>query len=130
MPPAARSQDLVTGTDTHIVLVPTGPTVTPTPTPLPFSGPLTQSLSTDVLVNGLAAATVGSVAVNQPPHVPPNGTFATPPKNQGTVQQGSPTVFIGGQAAARQGDPVLTCNDPTDAPNGTVAAGSADVMFG
>ena len=130
MPAAARQQDPVTGTDTHIVLVPSGPTVVPTPTPLPFSGPITTKCSQNVLINQLPAATVGSVAVNQPPHIPPNGTFQTPPKNQGQVQVGSATVLINGKAAARQGDTVLTCNDPVDAPNGTISAGSPNVVIG
>jgi uncharacterized Zn-binding protein involved in type VI secretion len=35
---------------------------------------------------------------------------------------GSPTVKIGGKAAARRGDPVRTCNDPTDMPAGQIIA--------
>ena len=35
---------------------------------------------------------------------------------------GSATVKINGKAAARNGDPALTCNDPADAPVGTVVA--------
>jgi len=58
--PAARQGDPVTGTDTHIVLVPSPGGPVPTPTPLPFVGKLTSGLSTDVLINGLPAATANS----------------------------------------------------------------------
>lgn len=130
MPAAARQGDPVTGTDTHIVLIQAGPVTTPTPTPMPFSGRILQNVSTDVLVNKRGAAVVGSVAVNAPPHLPTGGSFAVPPRNQGQVQSGSSTVLINSKAAARSGDPVLTCNDPVDLPNGTIGPGSPDVMFG
>lgn len=131
--PAARQGDTVVGTDVHIVAVPAPPgPPAPTPLPHPFSGPLLQALSTDVLIDGLPAATIGSVAMNQPPHLPtPPGTaFVIPPRNQGTVQMGSTTVFIDGKPAARLGDTVLTCNDPVDAPNGAITNGSTTVMIG
>ena len=41
----------------------------------------------------------------------------------------SATVTIGGQAAARAGDIATTCNDPVDAPVGTVVA-AGTVMVG
>jgi uncharacterized Zn-binding protein involved in type VI secretion len=74
-------------------------------------------LSSNVKVDGMAAATLGSTASNQPPHIPtPPGTaFQIPPTNQGTILQGSTTVFINGKPAARAGDPAQTCADP--APN-------------
>src|SRR6266536_1081069 len=127
--PAARQSDPVTGVDTHVVLVPSPGGPVPTPLPHPFSGQLLEGLASDVLVNGLPAAVVGSVARNLPPHLPtPPGTvFQIPPRNQGTVQMGSTTVLIGGKGAARQGDPVMTCNDPTDLPAGAVTAGSPTV---
>ncbi len=91
-----------------------------------------QRLSRDVTIEGQPAATVGSVAINQPPHVPtPPGTaFQVPPTNRGTVQTGSGSVLINGQGAARLGDPVATCNDPAPAPTGTVTTGSATVAVG
>jgi uncharacterized Zn-binding protein involved in type VI secretion len=129
--PAARQNDPVVGTDTHILLVPSPGGPVPTPTPLPFSGQLVSGLSTDVLVNGLPAAVAGSVAQNLPPHIPPPGTsFSKPPINQGRVVTGSPTVLVNGKAMARVGDPVLTCNDPADLPAGTITAGSTDVLVG
>lgn len=131
--PAARQTDPVTGVDTHIVMVPAppGPPV-PTPLPHPFAGQLTESLSTDVLIDGLPAATVGSVAQNLPPHLPtPPGTaFQKPPTNRGTVVAGSTTVLVNGSGAARTGDTVQTCNDPADAPVCTITAGSATVVIG
>jgi uncharacterized Zn-binding protein involved in type VI secretion len=130
--PAAKQGDQVTGVDTHIVMVPAppGPPV-PTPLPHPFMGTLQQSLSAKVLVNGRPAATVDSVAMNAPPHLPtPPGTvFQRPPRNQGRVQRGSATVLIEGKQAARNGDTVITCNDPADQPVGTIIAVS-NVLIG
>ena len=132
MPPAARKTDPVLATDTHVVAVPSPTGSVPTPLPHPFSGTLQSSVSSDVLINNLGAATVGSVANNQPPHIPtpPGVSFLRPPSNQGTVQLGSTTVQINGQAAARLGDPVRTCNDPVDLPVGTITGGSPDVQIG
>jgi uncharacterized Zn-binding protein involved in type VI secretion len=123
--PAAREGDLIVGTDIHIVMVPAppGPPV-PTPLPHPFMGMLNGGLSADVTIGGAKAATVGSTADANPPHVPtPPGTaFQKNPANKGTVKVGSQTVTINGKAAARLGDPADTCNDPADAPMGTVVA--------
>ena len=129
--PAARQNDPVIGSDTHILLVPSPGGPVPTPTPLPFSGKLLISLSTDVLVNGLPVAVVGSVAQNLPPHLPPPGTsFSKPPTNQGRVVSGSATVLVNGKPCARVGDPVATCNDPADLPVSSIVAGSTDVLVG
>jgi uncharacterized Zn-binding protein involved in type VI secretion len=43
---------------------------------------------------------------------------------------GSATVKIGGQAAARNGDPARTCNDPSDLPVGQVTAPTPTVLVG
>src|SRR5512144_2913243 len=112
MPPAARRTDPVFATDIHLVAVP--PPVGAAALPHPFAGTLQTDVSADVLVNSLGAATVGSVAINQPPHLPtpPGTSFLRPPSNRGTVQTGSVTVLINGRAAARMGDRVRTCNDP------------------
>jgi len=127
--PAARQGDPVMGTDTHIVLVPSPGGPVPTPTPLPYAGKLTSGLSTDVFVNKLPAATKDSVAQNVPPHIPPPGTtFQKPPTNSGRVVTGSPTVLVNGKPMARVGDPVMTCNDPADAPTSSITAGSTDVL--
>jgi uncharacterized Zn-binding protein involved in type VI secretion len=118
----------VVATDIHIVLVPAppGPPV-PTPLPHPFAGSLIEQLSPNVNIMRQPVAVVGSKAINAPPHVPttPGVSFQKPPSNTATVVQGSTSVFINGKPAARSGDPVLTCNDPADLPNGVlVAAGT------
>jgi uncharacterized Zn-binding protein involved in type VI secretion len=125
---AAKQGDKIVAVDTHIVM---GPGTSPTPLPHPFSGILGGDLSTNVRIMGLPAATVGSTADNQPPHIPtPPGTgFQKPPANKGTVQAGSPTVRINGKPAARNGDSALTCNDPADLPAGTVFA-AGTVLIG
>lgn len=122
--PAAKQGDQIVATDTHIVMVPSASGAVPTPLPHPFTGIINGELSSNVKIMGMPAATVGSTADNTPPHIPtPPGTaFQSPPANQGTIQIGSQTVKINGQAAARNGDTALTCNDPTDAPVGTVVA--------
>lgn len=127
--PAARQNDPVQATDVHIVMVPSPGGPVPTPTPHPFNGRLLQELSTDVLIDGLPAATVGSVAQNIPPHIPQGGTFQVPPTNRGTVQSGSPTVQINGKPAARMNDMVLTCFD-VPGPPGSIIGGSPTVVFG
>ena len=125
---AAKQGDQVTGVDIHVVMVP-APPGPPVPTPLPhnFSGPLDTDLSADVKIEGAAAATVDSIATNNPPHIPtPPGTaFQNPPENKGTVLSGSMTVKINGKGAARQGDPVQTCEGM-----GSIVSGATSVLIG
>lgn len=122
--PAAKANDQVIATDTHIVIVPAGPAQVPTPLPHPFTGVIGGGTMATVKISGQPAAVVGSTAQNTPPHVPtpPGVSFQKPPANQGTISMGSATVKIGGQPAARNGDTATTCNDPADAPVGTVVA--------
>jgi uncharacterized Zn-binding protein involved in type VI secretion len=122
--PAAKANDQVVGVDTHLVMVPAGPSLVPTPLPHPFTGVVDGALCATVTIGGAAAATAGSTATNQPAHVPtpPGTSFVVPPSNRATVQVASATVTFGGQAAARTGDVAMTCNDPADAPVGTVVA--------
>jgi uncharacterized Zn-binding protein involved in type VI secretion len=131
--PAARQTDQVAGSDTHVVLVPS-PAGAPVPTPTPgfaFSGQIESKTWTDVRIEDQPAATVGSVARNVPAHVPPPGTsFARQPSNQGSVSSGSSSVNIRGKAAARQGDPVRTCNDPVDLDAATISSGAKSVNIG
>jgi uncharacterized Zn-binding protein involved in type VI secretion len=127
--PAAKQDDRVVATDTHIIVPPPPATLT-TPVPHPFSGPLDGSLSGNVNIEGKPAAVQGSTATNKPAHVPQGGTFQKPPHNRGTVQLGSRTVYINGKPAARNGDKAITCNDPTDLPVGTIVAVSTVLIGG
>jgi uncharacterized Zn-binding protein involved in type VI secretion len=130
--PAAKQGDKVMAVDTHILLVPTPGGPVATPMPHPFSGTLTGGLSTSVKIGGKAAAVVGSTATNTPPHIPANpaAPFQKPPANKGTVQMGSTTVKINGKPAARNGDAVMTCNDPADQPVGKIVAPGGTVNIG
>jgi uncharacterized Zn-binding protein involved in type VI secretion len=120
--PAAKQGDKVVAVDTHIILVPSPGGPVPTPIPHPFNGMIDASLSANVMVMGMPAATLGSIADNLPPHIPIGGSFSKPPTNKAQIITGSPTVMINGKPAARNGDTALTCNDPVDLPNGTVVA--------
>jgi uncharacterized Zn-binding protein involved in type VI secretion len=127
--PAAKANDQITATDTHIVIVPAGPAQVPTPLPHPFAGIIGGGVPT-VKIGGQPAAVVGTTGNNTPPHIPtpPGVSFQAPPSNQATIQQGSATVQIGGKPAARNGDMATTCNDPADAPVGSVvAAGTVSI---
>ncbi|MDC0743227.1 PAAR domain-containing protein [Polyangium mundeleinium] len=127
--PAAKQGDKIIGIDTHVVVVPSpgGPLLTPVP--MPFEGALSASLSADVFMENKPAAMQGSTAQNAPAHVPAGGTFQKPPSNQARVQLGSRAVLINNKPAAHLGDPALTCNDPADAPNGSVIA-AGTVLIG
>ena len=107
-------------TDNHLIQPPG--TAPPVMVPHPFAGKIDGALSSDVKIEGKAAATVDSTATNTPSHIPIGGSFVTPPSDKGTITLGSSTVKINGKAAARNGDTAETCNDPTDAPVGTVMA--------
>jgi uncharacterized Zn-binding protein involved in type VI secretion len=127
--PAAKQGDQVIGTDIHIILIPSPTGSVPTPLPHPFTGILDGGLSSDVNIMGMPAATVDTTATNTPSHIPQGGPFQTPPTNRATVQMGSVTVKINGKMAARNGDTAMTCNDPADAPVGTVVA-AGTVLIG
>lgn len=130
--PAAKANDRIVAVDTHIVMVPAGPSLVPTPLPHPFSGVLSGGLDPTVKVAGQAAAVVGSTADNTPAHIPtPPGTaFQSPPLNKGEIVMGSATVMIGGKQAARMGDMAKTCNDPVDQPVGQVIAAGTVLVGG
>ena len=119
--PAAKQGDQIMATDIHIIMIPSPGGPVPTPLPHPFVGIISGSLSPDVKIMGRPAAVVGSTADNTP-HIPQGGPFQKPPMNRGQIIMGSPTVFINGKPAARNGDTALTCNDPADLPVGTVIA--------
>jgi uncharacterized Zn-binding protein involved in type VI secretion len=123
--------DQIVATDTHIVMVPAGPSLVPTPLPHPFTGIINGGVVSSVQISGQPAAVSGSSATNTPSHMPapPGTSFQVPPSNKGTIQMGSSSVQIGGQAAARNGDMANTCNDPADMPVGSVVA-AGTVMIG
>jgi uncharacterized Zn-binding protein involved in type VI secretion len=125
--PAAKQGDRVTATDQHLVQPPT--TSPPSLVPHVFNGVITSQLSPSVRTEGRAAATVGSVASNTPPHIPMGGSFVVPPTNRGTITNGSATVRINGKPAARNTDSALTCADPPN-PGGRVIAISTVRMGG
>jgi uncharacterized Zn-binding protein involved in type VI secretion len=127
--PAAKQDDEVVGLDIHVIMIPSPAGPVPTPIPMPFVGKLSGALSTSVKIDNKPAAVKGSTAQNQPQHIPAGGPFQNPPSNQGTVDSGSSTVFFDGNAAARLGDIVKTCNDPTDAPAGVVIATGMTVFI-
>lgn len=128
--PAAKKGDQVLATDIHIVMIPSPGGPVPTPLPHPFTGQLDDQLSEDVNIDGQPAAVKGSKASNSPSHIPQGGNFQMEPSNKATLQMGSTSVLINGKPAARSGDTALTCNDPSDAPVGSVIASSTVLIGG
>lgn len=130
--PIATRNSQVVAVDIHIVLVPTPGGPVPTPLPHPFSGTVQSAVAATVKVGGQPVATADSVVDNNPPHLPtpPGVSFQRPPANQGTVSMSSATVKAGGKGVARVGDQVTTCNDPADAPVGTIVGPVGTVMVG
>lgn len=125
--PAAKKGDTITATDMHMIQPPG--TASPILTPHPYNGQIDGGLCQSVLIMGAPAATVDSTATNNPGHQPIGGSFVSPPSNAAKIISGSTSVFIGGKAAARAGDPANTCNYPDDLPIGTVVAGGS-VLIG
>jgi uncharacterized Zn-binding protein involved in type VI secretion len=127
--PAAKQGDQIQALDTHLIQPPPPATSTPVPGHV-FNGVINGSLSTNVKIQGQSAATVGSTATNNPPHIPLGGSFVIPPTNQATILAGSATVFINNKPAARMGDTAQTCNDPVPLPVGTVIAAGTVLIGG
>lgn len=128
--PAAKMGDKIVGVDIHLILIPVPPPPKPVPIPHPFNGTILQDCSTNVMIMGKPAATLGSVAINTPPHVPQGGPFVNPPTNQSRIIKGSATVMINGKPAARAGDIGLDCADPAPTPTGTVVAAGTVLIGG
>ncbi|MCB0912521.1 MAG: hypothetical protein KDB60_12980 [Propionibacteriaceae bacterium] len=128
--PVARMNDPVTGTDIHIVLVPSATGTVPTPLPHPYAGRIVGGCVTSVLVNGQPVAVDGSTSQLNSPHIPQGGSFSRPPTGTGRVVAGPCRVLAGGQRLACLGDQVITCNDPVDAPTSTITAASTNVVAG
>src|SRR5260370_8312656 len=101
--PAVKQGDKITAMDIHLIQPPgTSP---PVPTPHPFSGIIDGSLSSNVNIMNMPAATVGSTATNTPPHVPIVGTFVIPPSNHGSIIKGSSTALTTNNPPAPSADP-------------------------
>jgi uncharacterized Zn-binding protein involved in type VI secretion len=128
--PGAKKGDHVVGIDTHVVMVSTPGGRAPVPTPMPFLGELAEGLSSTVFIDNKPAAVKGSGASNDPKHEAVGGTFQKEPSNKASVKEGSSTVLFDAKPAARMGDPAVTCNDPEDAPAGTVIAESSVIIGG
>jgi uncharacterized Zn-binding protein involved in type VI secretion len=124
MPPAAKQGDHIVAIDIHMVIPPAATAAVPTP--LPFDGPLDNGLSSNVTIEGQAAATLGSAATNTPAHFAP-GTIVVPPSNRGTIVAGSTSVTINGKPAARMGDRTLTCIDAPSPPGMVVAISTVSI---
>ena len=85
---------------------------------IPHCSPYTiMTGSTDVIVNGKAAAYLGSLST---PHLIPAGKFCV--THIAPVVFGSTSVIINGKPAARVGDPLGLCT--------VIALGSFDVITG
>jgi uncharacterized Zn-binding protein involved in type VI secretion len=123
---AAKEGDHIVAMDNHFVLLP--PFEEPVDEELPFDGIIDDAVCATVLVDGLPAAVVGSMATNTPPHVPIGGQFALEPSNLGEIVSGSGTVTFEGRPAARSGDRALTCNDVFEGPMGLVNAESTVIV--
>jgi uncharacterized Zn-binding protein involved in type VI secretion len=121
--PAAVMGDKITGTCIHPV--PSPGAGTPVPTALPFAAPLFDGLASSVLIEGKAAAVVGSAGLNAPPHVGITDAFAAANLQRGTVTSGSTRVLFEGKPAARTGSSAKTCTAP-----GTVTGTAATVVIG
>ncbi len=130
--PAAKMGDKIVAVDTHIFMIPAPPAPpVPTPLPSPFNGIINGGCSTNVNIQGMAAAVVGSTADNVPPHMPQGGPLQAPATNKGNIIMGSATVMINNKPAARMGDTAMTCNDPSPLPVGkVVVAGPPTVLIG
>jgi uncharacterized Zn-binding protein involved in type VI secretion len=125
--PAIVMGDKVTGQcPNHLIPNPASGAPQPAP-PMPFSSPLTLDLVQTVLIDGKAAAVVGSNGFNTPPHVGlhPSDPYLAPPQQIGRVTQGSATVFFGGKPAANAQSLCTCCVVP-----GKLVPTVTDVLIG
>lgn len=84
--------------------------------PESFSGEISAGCSGNVFINGLPAATVGSVTTER------DGCCGS---SNGKVAAGSSSVFINGKPAARMGDALAPHSG-----SGSITSGSGDVLIG
>jgi uncharacterized Zn-binding protein involved in type VI secretion len=124
--PAVVMGDKVTGRcPNHMIPGPVGSPV-PSP-PLPFSAPLSQGLSTTVMIGGRPAAVLGSSGTNTPPHVGLHASdpFLAPALEVGRVLAGSTTVTFDGKPAAKSGSSCTCCAVP-----GRLVGSASTVLIG
>ncbi|MEZ0609903.1 PAAR domain-containing protein [Fibrella sp. WM1] len=86
------------------------------------SGPIMLNCATNVLIEGLPAATVGSLTMC-------TGGMIGPPHPSSPIVQGSRTVFINGKPAARKGDK-LACSASVNEGCATVIIGGETITVG
>jgi uncharacterized Zn-binding protein involved in type VI secretion len=125
--PAIVMGDKVTGQcPNHLIPNPASGAPQPAP-PMPFSSPLTVDLVQTVLIDGKAAAVVGSNGFNTPPHVGlhPGDPYLGPPQQIGRVTGGSATVLFGGKPAANAQSLCTCCVMP-----GKLVPTVTDVLIG
>ena len=111
MASAARLGDAVTGTTAGEHSGHDSPH-----SPETFSGEISGGCSSDVFINGMSAAVVGSTTTERD---------SCCGSSQGSVAAGSGSVYINGQPAARLGD-ALAPHSGT----GQISSGSGDVSIG
>ena len=111
----ATQDDKVMGFDTHIMVIPSGPSTTTAPLPHPFIGKITDEISDNVKIKDKGVATKGSKAKHDDSmHMQLPGTiqFQNSPKCEGEVTGGTGSkVKVNGKEVAVIGSQITTCND-------------------
>ena len=117
MMPALKHMDMMTGFDTHIVLIPSPAGPIPTPLPHPYVGMLMDPMDyapvvgATVLINGVPRANAGTAGIAFVPHIPMGGPFLKPPSNESEMFMGSSTVLVEGEPQSFATCPALSCQD-------------------
>lgn len=133
---AAKEGDQILPRGPHIHAVQVGNAISQLPFPCVWK--ITESLSSNVNIEGKRAATVGSGGDNSggaSAHQPaPGSRFVSPPPgkmDKATITQGSNKVFINRKPAARHSSTAETCNEMIAAASATVVvAGACKVWIG
>jgi len=118
--------DKVMGFDTHIMVIPAGPSTATVPLPHPFIGKINDKVSDNVKIKDKGVATKGSKAKHDDSmHMQLPGTikFQNNPKKEGEVTGGTGSkVKVNGKEVAVIGSQVTTCNDVGMQNNSTIIA--------
>ena len=127
----ATQDDKVMGFDTHIMVIPSGPSTTTAPIPHPFIGKITDEISDNVKIKDKGVATKGSKAKHDDSmHMQLPGTiqFQNSPKCEGEVSGGTGSkVKVNGKEVAVIGSQVTTCNDMGMKNNSTIIAAGVSI---